>query len=404
MDKSKIDRILRIVCIVLMVVCLLASGFVYYQLYEFRQIMSTHSDNRGDYENIIELMEEIEYIYNKNYIGETPSREQLEDMALLGFTAGYADKYGAYLSPTDSQKMFDKRQEKLVGIGVEVVYEEGAGYYISKVYENSPAQQSGIEPGTYLTSADGTEVTDENMGSFINLVRGEAGTTVKVGITSDNGVEYKDITRQDVRTTSVIDTMIGDIPYLHIGSFTAYTDEEFIETVDKYLNNGHKEFIVDLRNNTGGAADSVIRILDYILPRGLIVEFRGPEVEQTYISDVNSIDAKFAVLVNGNTASASELFSKVLQEQGYATIIGETTYGKGTVLSTYSLSNGGSLTLSTAKYYTDSNEDIEGVGVKPDIEVELPIEDQIILYKLPYQDDEQLQTAVEVVKNWQENK
>lgn len=401
MNKTKFDRILKIVSIALMIVCLMTMTWLYSQINTMRAIMAQHSENRGELSNITAMMEEIQSIYEKEYIGEEIDKEQLEDSALLGFTLGHNDRYGYYMSPTDSKEQANTRKEKLVGIGVEVVYEEGKGYYVSKIYDNSPAKEAGVEVGDYLTSANGTSIEEVNKDEFIDLVRGEEGTLVNIGIDRENETKHLEIERQNVRTNSVSSRVMDGIAYIKIGSFTEYTDEEFIDTINSLTDSGVTKFIFDLRNNTGGAAESVIKMLDYLLPEGLIARFEEKDSKDNieYYSDKSEINADMVVLVNKATASASELFSKALQDYGKATIIGTNTFGKGTVLSTYTLSNGGTLTLSTAKYYTISGEEIEGNGVKLDILIELPLEKEKILYKLNFEEDEQMQKALEILNS-----
>lgn len=399
MNKARFDRILKIISIALMILCLLTMTWLYSQINTMRALMLQHRENRGELDNIASIMEEIQSIYDSEYIGEEIDKEKLEDYALLGFTLGHEDKYGYYMSPSESKEQADTRKEKLVGIGVMVVYEENKGYYVSKVYEGSPAEKAGIQIGDYLTSADGYSIDEVDKDEFIDIVKGEAGTKVDIEVSNEKENKQVEVERQDVRAKSINSEIIDDTAYIQISSFTDYTDDEFIDTMNEMIKSGYTKFIFDLRNNTGGSADSVIAMLDYLLPEGLIARFeeKNSNDNTEYYSDKNEVNADMVVLVNRATASASELFSKALQEYDKATIIGTNTFGKGTVLSTYTLSNGGTLTLSTAKYYTISGEEIEGSGVTPDIEIELPSEKERILYKLGFDDDDQIQKALEIL-------
>ena len=377
--------------------------------------------NRGKLDNITKSMEEIKTYYDKYYIGELPDGDKLEDSALSGFALGYGDKYGVYQSPSDSDEKQMEREETLYGIGVEVVYEENKGLYVVKVYKDSPADEAGILPGDYIVEADGTKATEVSSQEFISLIKGEKGTSVELEVEKGEGTENFDgllsesgtiegaeknqiglsIERDEVLTSSVDTEIMDGILYLKISKFTNYTDEEFKEAISSYVNsNSDKKIIIDLRNNSGGIADTAIDMIDYIVPSGLIAKFNGKEeyMNEEYYSDTFELDAEIVVLVNENSASASELFAKALQDFGKATIIGENTFGKGTVISTFEMRNGGTITLSTAEYRTKSNEKIEGIGVKPDIEIKMGDEDKAILYKLPLNDDIQFQAALRLLK------
>lgn len=447
----KVNAVLRAIVMVLLVICSITCAILSYQI----GMLASYFDMRGDMkdiDSIANVMKEIQAIYDNNYIGverENAEDINISDAVLSAYAYALGDKYGYYLSPRLSEENSAQRQEKLVGIGIEVVYEEGKGYYVTKTYKDSPAAEAGIDTGDYIVTANGQNVNDVGADEFLEIIRGEIGTDISIGVikasdvlnlgtnwTSDimnTSVEIEDntnsgedntdekqvidesiitdknMTRNDVQMTSVIYkvlnsgeyNLVQDTGYIDISSFTEYTDEEFKEAIEYFNSQGIEKYIVDLRGNSGGTADSVIEILDYCLPEGLIAEFKAkdPAEDEEYYSDSSEVSGDFVVLVNESTASASELFSKAMQDYGKAKIIGTTTYGKGTVLSTYVLSNKGTITLSTAKYYTISGEEIEGVGVTPDYEVELSDTDKKLLYKLDFNDDEQFQKAVEVINN-----
>ena len=393
----------KIICTVLMailavVTCisLVISIKVTIKLREFE-------NNSSDLEYIMESIKEIEYYYSKYYIGEMPEAESLEDSILYGLMLGYDDKYGDYNNKEDSEKDRLDENEQLYGIGVEVVTEHDEGLYIAEVYENSPAEKSGLLVGEYIVGVNGTKYGDVDDSSFVALIGGEIGTHLNLEIKGENGdSRFIDLTRDKVTAKSVRPSVVDGILYVKISSFTHYTDEEFKDAVESYLleDSETRKIIVDLRDNSGGIADTVISMIDYIIPEGLIAKFKGKDSEFTkeYYSNSSELDCDIAVLVNDKSASASELFAKALQDFGKATIIGENTFGKGTVISTFEMRNGGTITLSTAEYRTKSNEKIEGVGVKPDIEIKMGDEDKAIFYKLPLNDDIQFQAALRLLK------
>lgn len=447
-----IDRVLRSLVIILLVICSITCVTLSYQVGRLASYFNMQN-NSEDIEQAANIMNEIKDLYDNNYIGverENADSISTVDGVLSAYAYSLGDKYGFYMSPENSKEEESKRREELVGIGIEVVYEQDKGYYVTKAYKGSPAEKAGVSKGDYIISADGIKVTEVGPTEFLNLIKGKPGTEVSLGILKaseadklgDNWVsnkiedesiqsgndtsegtgadtviideshlESESMVRGEVQMASVSFEVLKageynldkDIGYLKIDSFTEYTDEEFKEAIESLNSQGIYKYLVDLRGNSGGAAPSVIEMLDYCLPEGLIVEFKAKNEKENkvYNSDKQEIQGDFVILVDSGTASASELFTKALKDYNKAVVVGETTYGKGTVLSTYMLSNGGTITLSTAKYYTISGDEIEGVGIKPDYEVILSPEDKNELYKLSRDADEQFMKAIEVINTEQ---
>ncbi len=397
MQEFHEDKIIRSSIMLLLLVCLVGIIWLSIQVTLLSQFIFANNNANDEVTEIKNLIDEMQVIYNQKYINDT-DKERLTNSTLAGFAYGHGDRYGYYSSPRMATENENDRHERLVGIGVEIVYEENKGCYVIDTFEGSPAEESGIKTGDYIVGVDGESASDLSREEFINKILGESGTTVQIEVESNNKNKSIEIERTDVKNKSVTSQELTDnVAYLRIKSFTEYSDEEFIEELEKYKKQGYSKYIIDLRDNHGGVAETVISMIDYIVPEGLIAKFisKDESDNQIYNSNAQEFDGEIVILVNKTTASASELFTQVLRDYNKATIVGEKTFGKGTVISTYMLSNGGTITLSTAKYYTKSGYEIERNGIKPDKEVVLTEDEQKISYKIPLLEDRQVLAGLE---------
>lgn len=396
------DKVFRYASYIMLGITVFAVVWLSFQVILLSQFIYAKDTTNDNKESMLQIMSEIDSLYETQYIGSLePDNDKVskEQLAIEGYALGYNDKYGYYLPPEQAAEVADEQAEKLVGIGVETVREKDIGYYIIRTMSDSPAKESGLKPGDYILKANGVDSKEVENSDFVKMIRGEPGTTVT--LTLSNGDDINNtrdvvVTRREVVNESVTTRMIGDTAIIKIIRFTQKTEQEFKDIMDDYKKQGVEKYVIDLRDNTGGLADAVIGMLDYMLPEGLIAKFitKDNKDDKEYNSDASEFEGEFVILVNQSTASASELFSKAMQDYDKATIIGTNTFGKGTVITTYGLSNGGTLTLSTAKYYTKSNDEIEEVGIIPDIEVELTEEQVKTSYKLKDSEDTQMQEAL----------
>ena len=231
------------------------------------------------------------------------------------------------------------------------------------------------------------------------MIKGEEGT--EVILTMIRGEETIDFTmkRQMIEVPTIEHEMLEDqVGYIMITEFDGVTDEQFKEALTELQNQGMESLVIDLRNNGGGSVESVCNIADELLPEGAIVytEYKGNE-RIARNSDADCINLPMSVIINGATGSASEILSGALQDYGVATIVGTQSYGKGIVQSTLDLQDGTALKLTTAKYYTPNGNDIHGVGITPDVEIDLP-EELKTEVTLSFEEDVQLQKAIEVLQ------
>ena len=339
-------------------------------------------------------------MYIRSYYLDEIDDEQLEDYLYYGLVAGLGDPYAAYYNEEETQSMLDSSSGNYCGIGAVFSQNLVTGVItVSRVYEGCPSYEAGILPEDILYKVEGKEVTGEDLTNVVTKIKGEEGTEVTISML--RGEEVLDFTmkRQMIEVPTVEYEMLADnVGYILITEFDGVTSQQFTEALSDLQSQGMESLVIDLRNNGGGSVDAVCEIADELLPEGLIVytEYSdGERVDRS--SDASCIDIPMAVLINGASASASEILSGALQDYGAATIVGTQSYGKGIVQSVLDLQDGTALKLTTAKYYTPNGNDIHGVGITPDVEVDLP-EELKTEVTLTLEEDVQLQKAIEVLQ------
>ena len=274
---------------------------------------------------------------------------------------------------------------------------------IVRPYKDGPAYNAGLLPDDIIYKVEGEEVTGEDLSEVVSKIKGKEGTKVNITIYRDGVADPMDFTleRKKINIPTIEYEMLeDDIGYILIYEFDSITISQFSNALKALEKMGMKGLIVDVRDNPGGLLDSVVKILDRLLPRGLIVYTEDKYKNRTEENAKNpdKFDQPIVVLINGNSASASEIFAGALQDYEKATIVGTTTFGKGIVQRILPLSDGTALKLTVSKYFTPKGRNIHGTGIEPDIEVELS-EDLKQLVTIPRDDDNQLQKAIEVLKD-----
>ena len=347
-------------------------------------------------------LEEIQALMETYYL-EDIDTEQVEDYLYKGAVAGLGDIYAAYYTEEEYQSLIDSTNGSYYGIGVEISQNMSTGIItISRIFEGSPAEEAGLLPGDVIYKIAGQEVTGEDLNKVVSLIKGEEYTTVSVEVARDGQSGYLEfeVERRTIEVPTVESEMLEDnIGYIAITSFDDVTTEQFMTALDTLESQGMEALIVDLRNNGGGLVSSVCAILDRLLPEGLIVytEDKYGNREEEFSDAENYFDKPMAVLVNGNSASASEIFAGAIKDYGIGTLVGTTTYGKGIVQKIYPLSDGTAVKLTVSKYYTPNGNNIHGTGIEPDVTVELS-EDLMYEVEVPKEEDNQLQAAIEALK------
>lgn len=343
---------------------------------------------------------ELEKYVNDNYY-KAADKEAAMNGALKGYVEGLEDPYSSYLTADEYNSWKTMESGTMVGIGVTVQFDEESGLYVAEVKEGYPAYESGIKEGDIITEVEGESIPEMGYEEAVSRIKGEEGTSVNLTIKRYDNEDMKfSVLRSEIVVNTVSGKMLDeDIAYIRISAFRENTDEQFKEIFDELIDDGAKGIVFDLRNNGGGMLVSLKAILDPLLPEGTIAtaKYGNGEVKTIIESDKNEINLPMAVLVNGNTASAAELFAASLSDFDKAFLVGETTYGKGVMQDTREVA-GGAVTLTVATYQTVRGECYHGIGITPDYEVSLS-EDFVLDYENPDEKgDSQLKTAIENLK------
>ena len=301
-----------------------------------------------------------------------------------------------------------------VGIGATVSKDVDKGtVYVVKPLRGSPAEAAGLTTGDVFVQIDDIEVTaDMELDEVVNYIRGKEGTTAHLKMYREGEPDYLeiDINRQKIQNITVDYEMLdNNIGYISVDQFIENTPEQFKEGIDYVISQGAKGIVIDMRNNPGGLLTAVNEMTDYIIADdaqapgasepGIQLETKdkdGKIIESYSCEDGHSVDLPMVVLVNGNSASAAEIFTGDMKDYGIATIIGTTTFGKGIVQSVIPLSDGSAVKITIAKYFTPSGNDIHKIGIEPDIEIDVS-DEQKRMANIPHDEDPQLQKAIEVL-------
>jgi carboxyl-terminal processing protease len=301
--------------------------------------------------------------------------EAAADNIYKAYLESYGDKYTVYYTPEEYKQLVESTTGTFYGIGAVCQKNEDGSILVSDAYEDAPAYKAGIRTGDCIVTVDGNDITDKDLTTAVSMIKGDKGTSVELEVRRDGSTFTVTVTRDEVNAQTVSSKMLDNqIGYLYISQFDTITASQFTENYNSLKDQGMKSLIVDIRYNPGGVLGTVAKILDQILPDGLIVYTEDKNGKRSELKGTNSeqIDVPMAVLVNGNSASASEIFAGAVQDYGVGKIIGTQTYGKGIVQTIKSLTDGSAIKFTIAKYYTPKGQDIHGHGVTPDMVVDLP--------------------------------
>ncbi len=343
---------------------------------------------------IQEKLSKIDEIINEYYLNESDiDVEKMIEGIYSGYVAGLEENYTTYYTAEEYSDLMESSSGEYSGIGVSVSQDVETGIItIVNPFENGPGYEAGMRKDDILYAVEGEEVTGEDLNSVVAKIKGEAGTTVNLTIYRPSTGEYIDMTveRRVVQNPTVTSEMKDEnIGYIQVTEFDEVTVEQFNTAISQLQSQGMEGLVVDLRDNPGGLLSSVCDMLDRILPEGDLLVYtmdKDGNREEYYAEDEDTLDLPMIVLVNGNSASASEIFTAALQDYGKATIMGTTTYGKGIVQVIIPLGDGSAVKVTQSQYYTPNGICIHGEGVTPDIEVEYDSESET---------DNQLDAALE---------
>lgn len=338
--------------------------------------------------------------YIENHYWKEVDKKDLETGALKGMIAALDDRYSGYFTEEEYQSIMAGITGSYTGIGATVTQNKSGEIVIYAVTEGSAAEKAGIMEKDIIKSVDGADVSGKSLDEVISVVKGKEGTKVTLGILRGGKAMDIEVVRAQIKNISIRYKMLGtDIGYIKISDFDDESPKQFRKAIDELDKKGQKGMIIDLRNNGGGSLTAVVDMLDRMLPAKtvLTVKEKNTEDEVYKSTDKEQFDKPCVVLINGDSASASEVFAGALQDHKAAALVGTKSFGKGIVQSIYSLKDfrdGGALKLTTARYYLPSGRCIHEVGLTPDVEVEYTGD------KDNYEEskDNQLQKAVDTLR------
>lgn len=322
-------------------------------------------------------MEKIEALIEKYYLYEDEiDQQKLEDGIFEGFVSGLEDPYSVYYDEENTTSFNESTSGEYSGIGAVMSQDLNTGIItFASIYKGSPAEEVGIQSEDILYKVMGEEVTGRDLTEVVAEIRGPEGT--KVDLTVLRGDNHKEITVTATRRKIEVQTVEyemkeGKIGYISIMEFDSVTYDQYKEALDDLESQGMKGLVVDLRNNPGGNLNTVCEMLDLMLPKGIIVytENKNGEKQVSTSDEEHQFTKPMAVLVNGDSASASEIYAGAIQDYELGDIVGTTTYGKGVVQQIFDLGDGTCLKLTVSEYFTPKGRSINGEGVQPDVEVE----------------------------------
>ncbi len=369
---------------------------MYYSLNIFNSKVANVSEREEQYAKLAE----IDTIIRNNYLGEI-DEEALMDSLADGYVDGLEDKYSVYMNQEEYKQYQQQNAGELIGIGVTATLDDSGYLEVVSVSSESPAEAGGLMAGDMIIRIDDADVLAMGYENAINAIRGEDGTVVNITYRRDSEEYTVSITRKRVKDSGISYRLIDTLGYVQIQDFNATTPADFEYAVNDLMSQGATGLIFDLRGNGGGLVSSVAEMLDFLLPEGDLVSQTNSKKETTvlYTSDSDCIDLPMVCLMNGDTASAAELFVCDLRDFQVAELVGETTYGKGVMQTAFPLEDGSAISLTTAYYNPASGVNYHGVGVKPDYEVVLTAEQKQNLANLDENTDPQLMKAISVLKS-----
>lgn len=385
---------------ILGIVCTLIIGGGGLKIYD---LVQSNERNQGAVtDSFVQKAKYIEETVKESYTGDIDD-DQMEEYMYKGMMVSLGDPYSAYYTSEEYEELTTETTGSYEGIGVVMQQDVNTGEVkVVRCYEGAPGEKAGLLPEDVLVEVNGESVSGMELSEVVDKVKNSQDQVAHLTIAREGESEYLeiDVHLEEVNIPVVQSEMLEDnIGYIALYEFTEQTEPQYMEAFEALKDQGMERLIIDVRNNPGGLLTSVCDILEDILPEGLIVytEDKNGEREEYTCAGENELDIPLAVLVNGNSASASEIFAGAIQDYSKGTIVGTTTFGKGIVQSLIPFNDDSAIKTTTAKYYTPSGKCIHGTGIQPDVEVELSegLEQET---SISHEEDNQLQKAIEVVK------
>lgn len=363
-------------------------------------IYNSKISSADKYEGVYEKLREIDAVVKNNYIDAASIKtESIESGMINGYVSGIGDKYASYLQPNSYYELQQNSGGVVSGAGI-VAKADGSGYLVvTNVYKNSSAYLNGVKVGDVITEIDGKNLLSMDEDAALDKISGEIGSKLTMKLLRDGEEISVSLIRQQIDIESVTGEMLDNgVGYIRITTFNEKTAEQFAGALNSLVDKGLKALILDVRGNGGGVIAPLKSMLNRLLPAcvAAVAEYANG-IRKTLIEtdSVSNVGVPMAVLVDGGTASAAEIFAVALRDEGKAVLIGTQTYGKAVLQGTYSFPDGSALTISNAKVVPSKSEPYDGVGLKPDYVTALPT--GATLDSVSRENDSQLQKAIEIM-------
>lgn len=408
MEKKKTQRIYNLIMLVALtaIITFLVTTIVMYKkfdsVYSLGSGTTSSEVSTTNEKNIVKVLQEFKSILQNCYIGDI-DEESMTEGAIKGYVEGLGDPYTEYLTVEEMTELTEETNSKYVGIGVYVANNtEDNTILVVGVMKGSPALEAGMQAGDIIEKVDGVKYKGEELTMATSVLKGEEGTEVNVTVLRDGKEIDLQITRKTINIEHVGSTMLdNNIGYIQIDSFDDGVAEDFEEQFNSLKEEGMKALIIDLRSNGGGVVDEATDIASLFTEKGktvLITKSKNSEEKNTTSNRTPIVkDIPVVVLVNGGTASASEILAGALKDNYGAKIVGNKTYGKGVIQTVYRLTDGSGLKITTDEYYTPNHTAINEIGIEPDVTVDLT-KDANGNYETGKDKDAQLLKAIDMLK------
>ena len=398
MESSKANKIYRVIMLILItaIVTFMVTSIGMYNYFvktkQGRQAVIENIEKNGEeYKTLNAKLQIVKDYLEEKYIGELDTDKMIEG-AIKGYVEGVGDDYTEYLSKDDYEELMVNVTGDFVGIGVYIYKDKDENLIVLEPMENSPSKEAGIEAGDIILSIDGENCSTMDLNLASSKIKGEAGSTVELEIQRGTEVFKKTVTRRKVEIQdSSSEILEGNIGYIVLSSFDSECSKEIEKYMEEFQNKGINSVILDLRNNTGGIVDEAVNISELFVEKGNVVLHTYNKAEKETVIKSNSgkyKDIKLVVLVNGYSASSSEIVTAALKDNKVATVVGTKTYGKGVMQEIQPLFDG-AIKITIEEFKTPNGDKINKKGITPDIIIEDDVKTA---------EDEQLQKAIEILK------
>ena len=360
------------------------------------------------YTNVIHMdpgltkLEQLQQLIEECFIGDADTTA-MEDAAAEAMIDSLGDRWSYYIPADEYASYKEQMTNSFVGVGITVaIREDSEGVDVAQVYAGGPAEEAGLLPGDMIVAVDGERFDASNLTEVSNRVKGTAGTTVDLTVLRSGSEMTFTVERRQIQVAVAAGEMLDDgIGLVTIANFDERCAQETIDAIEELLSSGAQSLIFDVRNNPGGYKDELVEVLDYLLPKGAL--FRSEDytgATSVDYSDESCLDVPMVVLINSESYSAAEFFAAALSEYEAAQTVGQQTCGKGYFQQTFDLIDGSAVGLSVGKYFTPNGISLAGVGITPDLVVEVDEEmfDAIYAGILEPEEDPQIQAAVELLR------